>query len=137
MLIHVGVGEATVVVGLGILGVDPDGFIVVLDCPLVLIHVGVGEATVVVGVGVLGVDPDGFIVVLDCPLVLAESAVGDTTVVVSIGIRRINTQCLVKFGDSLDQLPLFRQRVGYLHMLLCFRTRSRRAGRSGENRCCH
>ena len=56
------VGGTTVAVGQSKLGVEAEGFVVVLDGALVLAQLVVGHATVVVGVGILGVEAEGFII---------------------------------------------------------------------------
>ena len=73
---EVEIGEATVVVGHGVLRVEADSFDVVLDGPLVLALVIKGEATVVVGLGILRVEADSVIVVLDGPLLPAQVMMG-------------------------------------------------------------
>jgi hypothetical protein len=70
------VGNPTVDVGGGILGVDPDRLVEVRDGPLVLPQLAVGKSTVVVGGRILGVDPDGLIVVVNRKTEVAITIVG-------------------------------------------------------------
>ena len=52
------VRNASTIVGVGMLGVQADGLVVVLDGPLVIAQVTVGVASVVEGVGILRVQAD-------------------------------------------------------------------------------
>ena len=70
-------GVAAVVVGGGVLGVEPDGLVVVGDRPVEVALGLTGEAAVVVGGGVLGVEPDGLVVVGDRPVEVALGLAGD------------------------------------------------------------
>lgn len=62
MLTEVGVGDTPVIVGQGILRVEADGFVEVLDGPPVLTEVGLGITEVGIGLGFLRVEAWGFII---------------------------------------------------------------------------
>ena len=62
-----------------------DGFVVVLDGPLVLAQVGVGEAPVHVGYGQLGIKSDSLVEIPNGPLVLAQVVVCEAPIDVGNG----------------------------------------------------
>jgi len=102
---YVTVGYALVVAGIGMLRVEADGLVVVLDAPLELPQVAVGVAPVVVGIGMLRVEVNSLVVVLDSPLELPQNAVGIAPVVVGPGMLRVEADGLVVVVDGPLELP--------------------------------
>ena len=81
-------GVAEVVVGQGVVGLEPDGLAVVGDRLVVLALALQGDAEVVVGLGEVGLQPDGLAVGGDRLVVLALALQGVAEVVVGTGRRR-------------------------------------------------
>ena len=80
--------DAEVAVGLGVVGLEPDGLAVVGDGLVQLPLVAQGDAEVVVGLGVVGLEPDGLAVVGDGLVQLPLVPQGVAEVVVGLGVRR-------------------------------------------------
>ena len=68
--------KTTVIVGLGIPGIDLDGFIQILDGPVIVALVIISNSPVVLGHIKAGVDLQSFIKVLDGLIIIAFETVG-------------------------------------------------------------
>jgi hypothetical protein len=95
------VGNPPVAVGPGVVGVQLDGFVVVLYGPPVLAQAMVGITPVVVGQGVIGVQFYCLIVVLYGPSVLAQAMVGITPAAVDPGVVRVQLDGLGVVGSAV------------------------------------
>ena len=84
------IGSGTITVGEGIIGVQRDGFTVILDGLFILFPIVVVVATIVVCGGIIGVQLDGFAVILDGSFILFHMAVGGSPIIVcgvSVGVQ--------------------------------------------------
>ena len=66
MLAQIVICEAPVGVGIGVLWIEPDYLVIVLDGQLVLTRPVVRHTLVEIGVNVIGVEPDGLVVLFYC-----------------------------------------------------------------------
>src|ERR1017187_7943133 len=100
-------GVTAVLIGDGVVRLELDGFVVVLDRAFVLAEVPVRAAPVVVGVFFIGVKLDGFVVVPDGAFVLAEVQVRVAPVDVGDFVIRLELDGLIQVLDYLAVLAKF------------------------------
>ena len=93
--------EAAVVVGSGVVRLEPDRLVVVHDGVFVPSQIAPGGAAVVVGSGIVRLEPDRLVVVRDGLLVLFQVVSVAAAVVVGSGMIRLEPDRLVVVGDGL------------------------------------
>src|SRR5262249_4347911 len=95
-----------IVVGFGVLRVEPDGLVVIRDSLVELPLLVVGDSPVVEGEGVLGVEADGLRVIGDGLVVLPLVGVGNSPVAVGVGGLGVEADGLAVVADGLVVLLL-------------------------------
>jgi hypothetical protein len=106
------VGIAPVVERLGVIGVEPDGLVVVPNGAVGLALVIVGIAPVVERLGVIGVEPDGLVEVLNGTVGLALTIVGSAPVEEGLGEIRVEPDGLVEVLNGAVGLGPWRKAMG-------------------------
>ena len=87
-LLHPGMGHSQIEIELGILGLKPQGLLVMFDRLLKSACIDQCDAQVVVGLGIIGFQPQGLLVMFDCLLQSACIGQGVAQVIVGFGDNR-------------------------------------------------
>ena len=103
--------SAQVVVGLGVVGLEPQRRAVFGDRLVELPLARPGVAEVVVGLGVVGLEPQRLRGIRRSPRPACPAAQGDAQVVVGLGVVGLEPQRFAVLGDRLVQLPLRPRRA--------------------------
>ena len=99
------VDDASAIIGIGILRIEPYGLGVVVNGVVGLVLVVVYRTPAIVGIGMFRIEPYGLGVVLNGLVQLPFLTVGDGSAVVGIGMFRIEPYGLSVVLNGLVQLP--------------------------------
>jgi hypothetical protein len=118
-----GIGEAAIVEGQGVLGIDLDRTVVVgdragiillgeIDVAAVVVDVGAGPAAIIGGDWRLWIDPDRLVEVGDGAVVVLPEKIGVAAIVVGQGVIGIELERLILVGDGAIEIFFLQIAVG-------------------------
>jgi hypothetical protein len=100
------IGGSAIVVGVGILWVEPDRLGVVPDGLVELAYASISDSPTGVGVGILWIEPDRLGVVADGIVERGFSVIGASAVVVRAPLVWVEADCLAEIAESLVEVTL-------------------------------